>query len=169
MARSSATSAATLDSDTDAPEDLAPLGDSSASDPALALALTTAAPIAPPMPRAGQSGHSALGGLGTLVDELDHVIAEMTYHGLARATGLSRSHITGVLKGRRLCTVGFAVRVARALGVSVTELYEYVARKRHAKIGDISKVGIAKARRPAKPARSTPKVAGARRSSKTRA
>jgi len=96
----------------------------------LSLSLARVPPIAlaaaTPVAAAGAGHDSPL----LLIAELDHVIAEMTYHGLSRATGLSRSHITGILKGRRNCTVAYAERLAVGLGVSTAELLAYSGAKR---------------------------------------
>jgi plasmid maintenance system antidote protein VapI len=117
MARPCATATLDLETATDAPG-ASPLGVSSASfDLLQPFALTAAAPV---FEVEAGAGH----------EKLDRAIAEATYHGLARATGLSRSHITGILKGRRNYTAHYIAKVSSALGVSVAELMEYVGCKR---------------------------------------
>jgi hypothetical protein len=92
--------------------------------PAATIALAPAAPA----PRADHDSTIVAG--PTFVQGLDQLIAEATYHGLARATGLSRSHITGILKGRRNCTVRYADKLAGSLGVSTSDLLDYAEAKR---------------------------------------
>lgn len=53
-------------------------------------------------------------------------LAPGNYYSLARASGLSRQHIARVLQGRGGVTLEAAERIAKAAGVSMLELLEYI-------------------------------------------
>lgn len=64
------------------------------------------------------------------ISNLDSVLGPGNYHRLSREAGLSRSHVTGILKGRRNYTADYVARIADAAKLSTKDVLKHIEDQR---------------------------------------